>query len=261
MSFPEKATLIERFVGLIPVRYPFAAIVWSFVVGSPIFHLVEYLDHGSTSFSLAPSALVSDLLFTAVPFYVFYVVRYLRLNILNAEPQIVPIMSDGEAAYHSAFRRITSTPPVLILGVVLTLTTIPAVTRSLNLSIQLTYTLVSLFVIAIAVATYVWSYAWSSWGLHKLGESDLKLRSFLEDRTMGANAIGSLALSQTVAYFGGILLVFFLFFSYLVSSLSFQALISAFFAVGIIMFFLPLNSLHKKMQAEKLDRQKTLTLD
>ena len=259
MDAPEKPTLIERLVHLIPLRYPFAALAWASVVGSPVFHLFEYIDYGSTNFSLAPSSLFADLLFTLVPFYAFNVVRYLRLRILKAEPQIIPIMAGGEAAYHSAFGRISSSLPVVILALVLLVPILPAVVPNPHPSILVSYTLISLFANALAVATYVWAYAISSWGLHRLGESQLKLKSFLEDRTMGAKAIGSVALSLTVAFLGGTLLVFLLFFSYFLVNLSFQAVIYAFFALGIMMFFLPLNSLHKKMRAEKLGQQRALT--
>jgi hypothetical protein len=259
IDVPEKPTLIERLVQLIPLSYPLAALAWAIVVGSPVFHLFEYLDHGSTSVSFAPSSLVVDFLYTLVPFYAFNVVRYLRLRILNAEPQVIPIMSGGEAAYHSAFGRISNSLPPLVLTLVLMVPILPAIVPNPHPSILVSYSLISLFVNGLAVATYVWSYATSSWGLHRLGDSQLKLKSFLEDRTMGAKAIGSVALSLTVAYLGGTLLVFLLFFSYFLISLSFQVVIYAFIALGIIMFFLPLNSVHKKMQAEKLGQQRALT--
>lgn len=258
MDVPEKPTLIERLVQLIPLRYPFAALAWAIVIGSPVFHLFEYLDHGSTSFSIAPSSLVVDLLYTLVPFYTLNVVRYIRLRILNAEPQIIPIMSGGEAAFHAAFGRISNSLPAVILALVLIVPILPAVVPNPHPSILASYALISLFVNGLAVATYVWSYAISSWGLHRLGESQLRLKSFLEDRTMGAKAIGSVALSLTVAYLGGTLLVFLLFSSYFLISLSFQGVIYAFISLGIIMFFLPLNSVHKKMQAEKLGQQRAL---
>ncbi|HYY92654.1 MAG TPA: hypothetical protein VE955_11770 [Candidatus Dormibacteraeota bacterium] len=256
---PEKPTLIERIVQTIPLRYPLASLVWAAMIGSPFFHLFEYIDHGSTSFSLTPSGLVADFLYTLVPFYAFNVVKYLRLKILRAELEIVPIMSGGESDYHSAFGRISNTLPVIVLALVLMVPIIPDIVPNPHLSILVVYTSSSLFVNGIAVSTYVWAYAVSSWGLHELGESQLKLKSFLEDRTMGARAIGSVALSLTVAFLGGTLLVFLLFFSYFLASLSFQAVIYAFLALGIIMFFLPLNSIHKKLQAEKQNQQRALT--
>ncbi|MBO0887605.1 hypothetical protein J2P12_00740 [Candidatus Bathyarchaeota archaeon] len=259
VDVPEKPTLVERIVQTIPLRYPLAALVWAAIIGSPFFHLFEFIDHGSTSFSLTPSGLVADFLYTLVPFYAFNVVRYLRLKILRAEPQIIPIMSGGESDYHSAFGRISSTPPVVVLALILSLPIIPAIVPDPHVSTLVFYTAASLFLNALAVSTYVWAYAVSSWGLHQLGESQLTLKSFLEDRTMGARAIGSVALSLTVAFLGGTLLVFLLFFSYFLTNLAFQAVIYSFLALGIIMFFLPLNSLHKKLQAEKQNQQRALT--
>ncbi len=49
---PEEPKLIEKFVELIPLRYEFAALVWAVILTTLTYHVVEYIDHGSTSFSL-----------------------------------------------------------------------------------------------------------------------------------------------------------------------------------------------------------------
>ncbi len=52
IGVPEEPTLIEKFVELIPLRYEFAALVWAVILRTLAYHVVEYIDHGSTSFSL-----------------------------------------------------------------------------------------------------------------------------------------------------------------------------------------------------------------
>ena len=99
--------------------------------------------------------------------------------------------------------------------------------------------------------TYLWEFAIASWGLHKLGGSSLRLGSFLEDRMMGSKPMGNLALSLTAAYFGGLLLTFLLLSTFLPSSIFGNVMLVAFILLGIALFFLPLNSIHAKMQAEK----------
>src|SRR5207245_295993 len=49
----ENATLIERFVKLIPLPYPLAALVWSAVLTGPVFDAIAYLTTGATPVSLA----------------------------------------------------------------------------------------------------------------------------------------------------------------------------------------------------------------
>ena len=228
------------------------------ITGAPAFHLLEYLDHGNTSFSLEPAQLYADALFTLVPFYSFIIVRYLRRNIVAGESGIAAIMSGGESAYHVAFRRFGSSSPVLLLSIPLGIFAFQATIQQTHIGIQFVATSILLVINTIAVSSFIWTYAASSWGLHKLGESKLELRSFLEDRLMGARPIGSIALSSTVAYLGGILLIFLLFPSYFLAYPAYQALLIFFLALGILMFFLPLNSVHKQLVREKSRHQKEL---
>lgn len=125
--------------------------------------------------------------------------------------------------------------------------------------IPLPYLYAALFWSAmLAFSTYLWEFAIASLGLHKLGGSSLKLGPFLEDRMMGAKPIGNLALSLTVAYFGGLLLVFLLVSTFLPSSIQGQAIFSTFPLLGVALFFLPLNSIHARMQAEKRRLQREI---
>ncbi|OLE74764.1 hypothetical protein AUG19_07485 [archaeon 13_1_20CM_2_54_9] len=68
MGIPEKSTLIERFVQLIPLRCPLAALAWAIILGTPGYRLFEYIDHSSTGFSLEPARLFNDFLYCLVPF-------------------------------------------------------------------------------------------------------------------------------------------------------------------------------------------------
>lgn len=258
MNGPEKPALIERIVRLVPLPYTLAALVWALIVGSPVFHLLEYLDMGRTTFSLAPAQLYADLLFTLIPFYSFYSVNYLRRNILRGESQIIDIMTEGETGYHRAFGRFGSKPPVILLTILLTPLAFQATITSLRLSILPVATTVLLVINTFAIASLIWTYAICSWGLHQLGESKLQLKSFLEDRLMGGRPIGSIALSSTLTYFGTILLVFLLFQSYFLSDIAFEALLILLIALGVFMFFLPLNSIHKQLRSEKIRYQKEL---
>lgn len=167
-------------------------------------------------------------------------------------------MSGGEPAYHVAFRRFSSTPPVLLLSIPLGIFAFQATIQQTHIGIQFVTSSIILVINTLAISTFVWTYSASSWGLHKLGESKLELRSFLEDRLMGARPIGNIALSSTVAYLGGILLIFLLFPSYFLAYPAFQALLIFFLALGILMFFLPLNSVHKQLVREKSRHQKDL---
>ena len=181
-------------------------------------------------------------------------VRYIRLRVVASETAIAPRLSGGEQDYQSAFGRMTQTAPVIIvaafLGTVLlslyaSLGVLPAIPSVIVINVIIVYLNV------LAFSTYLWEFLTASWGLHKLGGSSLRLGSFLEDRMMGSKPMGNLALSLAAAYFGGLLLTYLLLSTFLPSSIFGTALFFAFLVLGVALFFLPLNSIHSRMQAEK----------
>ena len=250
----EKPTLVERFVSLIPLPYPVAAIIWSAILPTgPIFLGIQYLATGTLPFSSInlPSTFLNFLL----PLYLLLIVRYVRLRVVASEAQIAPRLSGGERDYYRAFGRMTQTAPVVILAAILGIATLslyaslgvlPAIPSIIVLNIIVVYLNV------LGFTTYLWEFAIASWGLHKLGGSSLRLGSFLEDRMMGSKPMGNLALSLTAAYFGGLLLTILLLSTFLPSSIIGNLMFVAFLLLGIALFFLPLNSIHAKMQSEKL---------
>src|SRR5215467_393928 len=245
-----KPTLIERFVQLIPLRYPLALLAWVIILGQAGFGLANYIETGASPLYLPNpiNAFFGFLLYL----YLFYVVRYLRLRVMTAESSIAPIMSCGEGEYHSVFRRLNSTWPILLLTLILEALTGPATKFSdFTLSSIAIYNQITRVFVLLGFSTLVWEYSVSSWGLHRLGESNLRLKSFMEDRFMGARSIGNVALSLTFAYLAGLLLFFLDSATFIALSPEFVGFFLILLALGVIMFFLPLNSLHRKMQAEK----------
>ena len=254
----EKPTPIERLVQLIPFRYPLATLAWVIILGPISFELANFLQNGTRPpyFPAPLNALAGSVLL----FYVFYVVRYVRLKIAGAEPVVVQIMQGGEVAYQSIFGRVTKTRPILLLTIFLEALAFLSTLQGRSFSITSGLDVITQVLLILAFATLIWEYSVSNWGLHKLGTSHLKLKSFLEDRFMGAKTIGNLALSLTSAYLVGVLL----FFLDTLTFLSIPLLLFAIFylvllALGITMFFLPLDSLHKKMLTEKIENQRELS--
>src|SRR5215472_10168144 len=256
MGSPEQPTLIERFVRLIPLKYPLAALAWTIILGPVGFRLVNYLSTGTSPFG-SPNPL-NEIFGLLLTFYVYYIVGYLRLKVVAAESQIAPIMSGGEGTYDSLFGRLTSNIPIILLATFLDALAILVTDAGSSLPLQI-YNRINQFILFVAFATVIWEYSVSSWSLHRLGETQLRLKSFLENRFLGASAIGNLALSLTIAYLGGLLLFFFDASTFLsILTPQFIAFILVFLGLGVVMFFLPLNSVHRKMQREKTDRKREL---
>jgi len=252
-SSVEKPTLIERFVSMIPLPYPLAALVWSLILPSSVGgYLIQYLTTNSISVSVGqlPTAVLNVLL----PFYLFMMVRYIRQRVVAAEATIAPRLSGGDEDYHRAFSRMTQTLPVLLLTAPLGAFLLVVYSSAGVLSpgpLGITLTAIVVYLNALAFCTYAWEFATAAIGLHRLGGSSLKLGSFLEDRMMGAKPMGNLALSLTIAYYGGLLLTYLLLSTFLPSSIPSSVLFVVVLVLGVALFFLPLNSIHVRMQGEK----------
>ena len=173
---------------------------------------------------------------------------------MASEAPIAARLSGGSENYQRAFGRMTQTTPAVILagilgtvvlGLYASLGVLPAIPWVIVLNI------IVVFLNVLAFMTYFWEFAMASWGLHRLGGSSLRLGSFLEDRMMGSKPMGNLALSLTAAYFGGLLNTMLLLSTFLPSSLLGTLMFLIFLFLGIALFFVPLNSIHSKMQAEK----------
>ena len=249
----EEPTLLERFVALIPLPYPWAALVWSVVLPSGLgFDLLSYLGTGSApvSFDTLPN-IVLNLLFVL---YALIMIRYMRQRVVDTEARISPRIEGGTEGYRRAFGRMTQTLPVLVMTAVFGTLILAGRVFGGGLSLNPLLILANVIVIylgSIAFSTYFWEFAVASWGLHRLGVSSLKLGSFLDDRMMGARPMGNLALSLAVAYFGGTLITALLFSTISPPTLANQWPFIVFLLLGVAFFILPLNSIHARMQSEK----------
>jgi hypothetical protein len=114
----EKPTLIERFVQLIPLPYVWAALVWSIILPTgALAWITQYVASGTNHF--LPNYLENTLLNLLLPFYLFVMVRYIRIRVVNAEQPISRQLSGGEQEYHRAFGKMTDTIPVVLLAIIL----------------------------------------------------------------------------------------------------------------------------------------------
>lgn len=247
----ETPTLVERFISLAHLPYPLAALFWSIVLGSPGYYTLQYLTTRTSTFSIAD--LPTETLFFLVPLYLFLAVHYLRMRIVAGEAPIAVSLTGGEEDYHKAFGRMNlALPPVALAFLfgtpILSLLNGPYYTVGLN--VQAIFEILVVYIITLAFSTYAWVFAIASLGLHNLGSSSLKLGSFLEERMMGAKPMGNLALSMTIAYFAGLLIVIVLF-AGMLANVTAELLFLGLIILGIALFILPLNGIHKRMQVEK----------
>src|SRR5262245_4633806 len=109
----ETPTLLERFITLVNLPYPLAAIFWSAVLGSPGYYTLQYLTGPTRTFTIAD--LPNEILFFLAPLYLFLAVHYVRMRIVAGEAPIAARLAGGEEDYHRAFGRMNlALPPVAL---------------------------------------------------------------------------------------------------------------------------------------------------
>jgi hypothetical protein len=259
-------TLIERIVNVIPGPYVLKCLIFSCFLGVPFLLLTRFLDTLSTQTALA---VFGPLLWQNVVtfffanfvllFYAVYGVRYMRTKISAMIPDFESIVpEDGGKNLYEVFKPLCRLSPAIIVSLLLvaaSLASFPdqASQHSAGL-ISLAQIVVAFPFVYLAYGTFIWFYIGSVKCLYDLGKRPLKLAEFYEDGHMGVKPVGSVSLSLALVYFAGLGLVFFSFLS-IPPALEFA--VGVMLLGGIVLFFLPLNTIHHKMRLKKqLEREK-----
>src|SRR2546427_9348467 len=185
---PEVLTLFERFVQHLRIPYWLVCLLLAIVPG-----------YASSNFG---ESFLSWLLWTLLAFYMFYVIRYMRLKIVRAESELLPLLPDGEETFHRAFGRIAQQKSQVFLWVMVGSISILYFFRLFRFTgymyLGLTVANISLF--AVAWGTVFWVYLSSIYGLHILGQKPLNLKDFREDATLGVRPLGYISLHLAFVY-------------------------------------------------------------
>ncbi len=265
---PERPTLIERVVGLVPIPYALGCLLFASVLGVPGFLLARFVDTGSADAALAmfgptPPAWQNVLTYTLANFglvlYALAGTRYMRRRIVATEPAMAALTPDGEVALHRTFGPVAARwPPVVVGAVVFAVSflALPGQAGGITSPVELVLRTLSYPFAYLAYGTFIWAYVSAVRGLHAFGKEDLRLRSHYEDRFLGLRPFGSLSLSIAGVYFLGMSLVFF---SFLNVPGLLAGLLIVLIALGVVLFFLPLDTMHRRLREEKARAHASLT--
>ena len=216
----------------------------------------------SSTFSVAVSSaqgMEAQTIWTVTLLVVLYIPRFMRLRLQSYEADLVPISPSGAGTLQKAFGGIYQLRPAVVVSGVIGAFSLPYIYFQTSLSpgaATLLYLTINNVILSLVFGTFIWVYFRSLWGLYKFGKEPLKLRPHDEDPMLGVRPIGSILLSLFLSYilvigFFGLDLVLF-------PDPVFLSLVLVFALLGGFMFFLPLNSMHKKMLAEKQGGTKRL---
>ncbi len=122
---PERPTLIERIVGVVPIPYGLACLLFASVLGVPGFLLARFADTGSVDAAVSmfgPLLIHNVLTYTLANFglvlYALAGTRYMRARIVSVEPAMAALTPDGEAALHRTFGPVVRWWPPVAIGAV-----------------------------------------------------------------------------------------------------------------------------------------------
>jgi hypothetical protein len=169
--------------------------------------------------------------------------------VLDAEQALSPLMPDREEGYRRAFAPLSRSGPPLLLALLLAAAFARYIWAGFRDSLGPGSTAAQILYSLFAFLVYggsIWVYLAALRGLSQLGRLPLWLQPLHEDRMMGLRPAGSLSLSISVAFFAilGILILI-----ALVNPVipEYLLLLAACTAVGVLLFFLPLQGLHRQL--------------
>lgn len=267
MAVCGKPTLIEQIVNLFPGPYIFKCLIFSCLFGVPLLLLARFLDTLNVQTALA---VFGPLLWQNVVtfffanfvllFYAVYGVRHMRYEISAMIPKVGHLAPEC-CGRHSdeIFRPVCRLTPAVAISLLLIAVSFASFPNQI---IQHSTGLISFGLITIsfpfvylAYGTFIWVYSSSVKCLNDFGKQPLRFAEFHEDAHLGMKPVGSLSLSLALVYFAGLGLVFFSFLS-IPPPLEFA--VAVMILGGIVLFFLPLHTLHRKMRsAKQMEREKS----
>lgn len=266
---PERPTFIERLVSLLHLPYLLGSLILAAIVGPVGQVITRYLDTFnfgdsitktfSISYQTIPTiqGVINQGTYFGYLFYAFYAIRHMRMKVLEEKPKLVALSPTGEESFHKAFRRLSDQLPPAILSLLFIPLFVPygldILKQGTVYAVYVTVSTLTLFVLA---ASVTWVYVSSLRGLQKIGKEPIRLKPFYEDKLLGLRSIGSLSLSLALVYFVSLIIV--MIGVSISPDLVSTTVIGAFVLVGIVLFFLPLNAIHKQMIEERHRWQSTI---
>ena len=272
---PESLTLAERFIVAFRLPYGLGCILVGFgLFGILNTVLSKDVETGDLTQAVVAALSLQNLATSVLFAYSFYAPRYMRTKLLEAGRSLPALLPEKEGGFRTTFRGVSSIRPQVATWIVFLAALLLAFNVAIVFGGSSTFRfnaggpfsileflativdIVSLAVVTLALSSVVWTYWSISKGMRRFSEAPLELRPYYEDPFLGLKPVGSLALSLASVYFGFIAL----FLLALLTSPSTPMIgdlvgvggfLFALIFLGVLLFFLPLAKLHRRMMAEK----------
>ena len=263
-------TVLERLSARVSVPYWATCLIMTVVFGPPFQFLTSLLDTGSlqravevtfqvafSTTSLSTPETIEQGVFTQIVwgltmFTALYIPRFMRRRIELSEESLVALAPSGKETLDSAFRGVSRLAPVLVLFVVLGSTSVPYFYSQSGLvtgPALLLYFLASNVAVSFIFSNFIWVYFRSLWGVYRLGKEQLNTVPVEKDAMIGLKPVGTISFSLFLAYTSVVVLVGID--SVVVPDPYTLLAILILEGLGAVLFFLPLNSVHRIMLQNK----------
>ena len=250
----EKPTITERVVNVFPGPYLVKCLLFWAIFGTPGMVLTRYLDTFSVDKALAIFDQVAPLniaIFSmanfVMPLYGFYGIRKMRLKIVETLPKIEPLAVRGSKSVRDFFALVRKPMPAIALTVgfgALSILSFPGQVQHVAGILSAIIKVIGFVFASLSYGTFIWIYVSSIVGIYRLSNEPLNFVSFLEDRYLGMKPFGFISLTFAWVYFLGLGLVFF---SSNPLPIYLLATLLGLVLLGIVIFLLPLWTIHVKM--------------
>ena len=268
---PEKGrlTLFQRLSAPLSLPYAASCVLLTVLIGPPLLFVSALADTNSldkafsftfltaygtfNSTRVAPLVgIMNQIFWTASLLVVLYMTGFMRKKLQAYEADLMPLVPAGGETLHKAFGGVFRLFPVLAVSMVLGLTSITYVSSSASMvpgGVTLVFVLISNAAVTVLFASFIWVYFRSLFGLYRLGKEPLQFSRHDKDPMLGLKPVGSISFSLFFSYSA---VIGFVTLGLLVVPDA-VSLVSIFVLelLGGVMFFLPLNSVHKRMVAMK----------
>jgi hypothetical protein len=260
-----KPSLIERIINLFPGPYVFKCLLFSCVFGVPallLFRFFDTLDAQAALEVFGPLLWQNIVTFSFANFvlllYAAYGIKYMRSRIAAMVPQVEPLMPDEGRTVQDIFHPVCAFVPAAVLSILLavvSLLSFPNQGQHAAGPISLALLVIAFPFVYLVYGTFIWTYVSSIACLYNLSRQPLRLAEFYDDDHLGMKSFGSLSLALALVYFLGLGLIFF---SFLSVPPPLELAVVIMILAGVIMFFLPLITIHQKMLEKKREERQKL---
>lgn len=170
---PEEPTIFERFASRLYLPYSAVCLILAIIPG-----------YGGSNFGQSS---LSWVLWTVLAFYMFYVIRYMRLRVLDTEAEVIPLCPEGEETFREAFGRLSRPLGQVLAMLVIGIIAIFYFFRLFSFAdfFHLAFAASTVTLFSVAWGSVFWVYLSSLTGVRDLGKNPLRLKSCFDDTMLG----------------------------------------------------------------------------